>query len=159
MSNRDRILYISSSETTADITQVTPWGSQMPGTYVCRYGRSSLRVCGDIILNDDDRISRVRNSAGVILEQHLILGTVVYAADAIGGDSGGPVAVFTKEHDPNAHWMAALYGTHVHSFPETSTIDPNGEGWYSPVTSGIAEMQSQFGVTLAACTTDLCGLP
>ncbi|OGO58664.1 MAG: hypothetical protein A2V85_15305 [Chloroflexi bacterium RBG_16_72_14] len=155
---RNLLLSYPTSEQEADVTGYVAHASQQENTVVCRTGLTTEVICGIIVDIDDTRLSTVRRDDNSIIESWHIDHTVVYRADALGGDSGGPVYVTTLPY-PYSRYKATLYGTHVHSY-ESATWHADKNGWYSPIDRGIDNLEFHYpGVSLAPCVTATCGLP
>lgn len=151
---RNQILIDDIPETVLRVQAVRTHSQQPVGLPVCRMGRTTGRQCGTITINDARKKSEV-GSAFVWINH-----TVVYSRDAVGGDSGGPVFLTDQDTPTSTPW-AILLGTHVHSFPVESQINPTGTGWYSPQDRGrTALLELPAGVVgVSPCTTTTCGLP
>lgn len=144
---KNQVLVDDSPVVVRPATQVKSWNLQLPGSIVCRMGMTTKHQCGTIIDNDETRISEVAGIASANI-QH----TVVYGRDADGGDSGG--TMFVRVEDPEGPY-AVLYGTHVHS--DDGYVPSGGQGWYSPIDRGIAQIQATHApVTLRACLSSTC---
>lgn len=133
------------------IAGYTLWANQTVGMPVCRMGWNTGKKCGVIEIRNDDRPSVTPDA------EHEIVGVVVYSADALYGDSGGPVFHVSQACE-TCETLAYIYGTHVHS--DEGAWSSTKDGWYSPWDRGMSAMEAKFpGLDLAPCTTSSCGLP
>ena len=125
------------------------WSAQPEGLLVCRMGRrTGGPQCGSITEFDSIEISEVSGHPGCCLIENV----KVYARDADGGDSGGPIYYTTGGSSP----YAVLLGTHVHSDP--SYVPFGGHGWYSTWDQSFYQLEKSFPpLNLVVCTTSACG--
>jgi hypothetical protein len=149
-SDRDQLLVDNSPVTEYDIGDVREHADQPEGLPVCRMGRTTGLMCGEIVDHDDTKKSWFNGTYRWI--DHVVDTDM----DALGGDSGGPI--FYRVEWPL--FYAVLLGTHVHSYdgPDDNTVYPGKQGWYSPVDRGVNTLSNMLGVEITPCTTNACGL-
>jgi hypothetical protein len=148
---RNALLVDESPVTVLKIQELRTYSQQPVGLTVCRMGRTTGRQCG--VIQDADETKKSEVGSKYVWIDH----TIVYKRDAVGGDSGGPVFITDQDTPTSTPW-AILLGTHVHSFPVENSINPTGQGWYSPQDRGRTVM-SGLGATVVPCTGSTCGLP
>ena len=150
--NRNLVLANTSTELELPFTQAVSLSGQVTGILVCRMGRTTGLQCGAIEIEDDSRISTLGSTTYTI--DHV----VVYDADALGGDSGGPIFQ-TVQFGSSPY--ARLFGTHVHSggLAGQTQLEDRYNGWYSPWSRGVNVLDNTLGVTISPCLTYSCGLP
>ena len=145
--NKNRLL-VNTNGLDVPVLEMVSGAQQTLGLLVCRMGRSTGLACGVI-----EKLNERRESP-----PHEIDHTVVYDADAIGGDSGGPIfQVIQLEVNGPKH--ARVFGTHVHSGGPPGQPEPEDRynGWYSPWGRGVNALED-LGVDITPCTTSGCGL-
>jgi hypothetical protein len=134
------------------VTQVVHHNDQSAGQFVCRMGRRTGLQCGFI---DNVNVTRVSELGS---RDYDIRHSVDYEADALGGDSGGPIF---QSVEFGSSPYARLFGTHFHSGgpDDQDELEERFDGWYPPVTRGVNTLGSTLGVDIIPCTTYSCGLP
>jgi len=123
---------------------------------VCRYGRNGGYTCGHINALYANRLSCVGTPPATTCVT--VTKTIRVNFDSEGGDSGGPMFMFTSPPPTYTTYVLAM-GTHVHSeYEEPGPYqDPQPwYGWYSPVDVGAAQFNSNWGYTYSLCTTASC---
>lgn len=118
---------------------------QWVGDGVCRFGITSYRDCGQIVMEDVARKSCINLTNCKWIDR-----TWEVNIDSQGGDSGGPI-YFNTGSSPYL-----VYGTHVHSDDGPYDPGPNGRGWYSPFNIGRDEYFGITGVYYNLCLTAAC---
>lgn len=108
--------------------------AQNVGDDVCRSGKTSGYLCGEITQED-----RIRDVDGKDIEHQWVVDF-----DAIKGDSGGP------------YFMGSVaWGIHSDS---TSANPPGGSAWYSPMSWVLSKLNS-YGEPIVLCTNADCSSP
>ncbi len=129
VSGDDNLFYASSQN---DLRPVTGWeatATQNTGDYVCRGGKTTGYVCGNIVAENV-----ARDVDGKTIEHQW---EVDY--DALPGDSGAPYFL------ANGAWG-------IHS---DSTDSGPPRSWYSPM-GWVFSKLSSYGVPITLCTTPSC---
>lgn len=105
--------------------------SQNVGDGLCRSGKTSGYLCGEITLED-----RIRDVQGTSIEHQWVVDF-----DAIPGDSGGPY-----------YLLRVAYGIHSSSTPANP---PGGSAWYSPMDWVFSKLDS-YGEPIVLCKNSTC---
>jgi hypothetical protein len=127
-----------------------PGNEQGQGFFVCRFGRTSKRDCGQIVKELSSNES-VATSKGGNTVSNTILKTIELNFDSLAGDSGGPVFSDLTE--------TIGYGIHVHSDDETEPIPPGQatyRSWYVPLKWARATLIDERGVAVRWCISSDC---
>lgn len=132
---------------TNNIVDFDYWPSQLVGEVALMFGQTGGDYGGTITRRMVQNESEVPGVGSMTVTE-----TMQVSFNPDGGDSGGPVFYL----HPNGGSSRIALGTHVHS--DAGTSSATGDGWYSPVDRGYADMIQTHGGSweYAICETASC---